>query len=79
MMWYEYELCTCIEWLQHIALAKHQNPNDSNEAHCKICDQSLRSHLADLQKHARSKKHQENSAVLNRTKYKTLMDHGNIN
>lgn len=69
----------CIGWLQHITLAKHQNSNDLNEAHCKICDQSLRSHLADLQKHAHSKKHQENCAVLNKTKYKTLMDHGNIN
>lgn len=71
--------CTCVGWLQHIDLAKHKSPNDSNKAHCKICDRSLRSHLAYLQKHARSKKHQENSAILNRTKYKTLMDHGNIN
>ncbi|XP_071578842.1 general transcription factor II-I repeat domain-containing protein 2B-like [Temnothorax nylanderi] len=46
------------------------------QAYCKICDQSLRSHLADLQRHARSKKHRENSAVLNRTKYKSLMSHG---
>ncbi|XP_077261215.1 uncharacterized protein LOC143896920 [Temnothorax americanus] len=63
-------------WLQHIDSAKYKNPNDPNEAYCKICDQSLRRHLSDLQKHARSKKHRENSAVLNRTKYKSLMSHG---
>ncbi|XP_024874429.1 zinc finger MYM-type protein 1-like, partial [Temnothorax curvispinosus] len=66
------------EWLQHIDSAKYKNPNDPNEAYCKICDQSLRSHLSDLQKHARSKKHRENSAVLNRTKYKSLMSHDHL-
>jgi len=60
--------------LQHIDLAKHKNPNDPNEAYCKICDQSLRTHLTDLQRHARSKKHRENFIVLDKTKY--LMSHG---
>lgn len=65
-----------VGWLQHIDLAKHKSPNDPNEAYCKICDQSLRSHLTDLQKHARSKKHRENSTGLDKTKYKSLISHG---
>ncbi|XP_011859228.1 PREDICTED: zinc finger MYM-type protein 1-like [Vollenhovia emeryi] len=65
-------------WLQHIDLSKHKSPNDPNEAYCKICDQSLRSHLTDLQKHARSKKHKENSTMLDKTKYKSLMSHGKV-
>jgi len=60
--------------LQHIDLTKHKSPND--EAYCKICDQSLRTHLTDLQRHARSKKHRENVIMLDKTKYKSLMSHG---
>lgn len=63
-------------WLQHSDAAKYKNPNDLNEAYCKVRKNSLRSHIADLQKHSKSKKHQDNGAVLNRSKYKSMVQHG---